>query len=299
MANTKTLDERIKNNIKDYDLNQVLDIKLVEEQITLVAKMSGAAILLTDRHGACVVCAGDVQDKSPDVEKNPGRKIRVANRTVAHLYAQTENCTDAALADSLIDNIVSMLSLLGEQTYRYTEASIYAGEVGDKKAHTEKLDPLTGVFNTTYFKKRMEIIDRSEVAPVAVIEANINDWRYANVNFGDEGSDNLIRIVADILKKESKPEYVIGRTDGDVFVILIPMPEEGEAEDYVNRIQSACDSYDDTCLTPSVACGLVYKENVEEKIPDKISDAEYMMFENKLEIKESPEYQARLHRAEA
>ena len=47
-------------------------------------------------------------------------------------------------------------------------------------------------------------------------------------------------------------------------------------------------------MAPSVAFGVVYKQNVEESLSVLISDAEYAMFENKLEMKQEPGYEERL-----
>ncbi len=65
----------------------------------------------------------------------------------------------------------------------------------------------------------MQRLDDLSVAPVAVVNANINDWKFVNDHFGDEESDRLIRTIADILKQEAKPDYVIGSVDGDVFIM--------------------------------------------------------------------------------
>ncbi len=112
-----------------------------------------------------------------------------------------------------------------------------------------------------------------------------------------EKSDSLIQLVASILLKEAQGEYVIGRIDGDVFLVLIPMAQEGEAEAYCGRVQAACHSYDeDDVLAPSVAVGIVYKTNVEESLSDKLSDAEYEMYMNKREIKSAPGYQERVRK---
>ena len=98
------------------------------------------------------------------------------------------------------------------------------------------------------------------------------------------------------MKEEAGEEYIVGRVDGDVFHIAIPMPEEGEAEGYRERIQSRCRDYVDPKLTPSVAVGLMYKSNVEETLEEVFAEAEYKMFENKFEMKQNPAYQARLRR---
>lgn len=242
---------------------------------------------------------------TPDVVGDPGRKVRVYGRTIAHLYAETDKVAEEkkASVESLLDGFATMLSHWGEETYLHKETAVYADEleqkVGVKHVQTargENEDVLTGVYHNLYFEERMRAIDRAEVVPVAVINVNINDWKYVNDNFGDEQSDRLIKTIADILKQEKKPDYVIGRVDGDVFIVLIPMTDEGEAEDYCKRVQDACLSFEDDILAPSVACGLVYKTNVEERLADKLPDAEYEMFNNKFEIKNAPGYRERLEK---
>lgn len=157
-----------------------------------------------------------------------------------------------------------------------------------------RTDELTGVLSKEYFEKRMQIIDRSEVIPVAVMEININDWKYANDHYGDTESDRLIRIIADVLKEEANPYFVIGRTDGDVFNVFIPMAEDREAEEYAARIKERCLRYEDAKLSPSVAIGIVYKTNIEQSLSELLSDAQYEMFDDKLAMKQAPGYRERL-----
>ena len=45
-----------------------------------------------------------------------------------------------------------------------------------------------------------------------------------------------------------------------------------------------------------VSIGLSYKNNVEKTMEDALSDAEYAMFENKIEVKNAPGYLDRLHK---
>ena len=226
-------------------------------------------------------------------------------RTIAHLYAETQKVSPEKkeAVEKMLDGFANMLSRWGEETYLHTETAIYMDELEQKlnvqhiqTAKGEKEDALTGVYHKLCFEERMKVIDRAEVAPVAVINVNINDWKFVNDHFGDEESDRLIKTVAGILKQEKKPDYIIGRVDGDVFIVLIPMAEDGEAESYCERVRQACLSFEDKILAPSVACGIVYKTNVEEKVEDKLDDAEYEMFNNKFEIKNAPGYRERLEK---
>ena len=75
------------------------------------------------------------------------------------------------------------------------------------------------------------------------------------------------------------------------------MVEDGEAEEYCQRVQQKCLAFEDVHLAPSVACGHVIKYNVEQTLLELLSDAEYEMFDNKFEIKNAPGYRERLEKA--
>lgn len=298
-------EKRVKENIRNYSLGNLYDMEIMKSYLSNLAQVLEINILLTDRHGEKEVVIGDsFLGFHPDVVNDPGRKIRVQNHTVGHLYINPLNKNrDERLIGEMVDETVQLFARLGEEVYLRRESSIYLEELEKQLADkqraveaNEREDVLTGVFNKLYFDNKMKVIDRSEVVPIAVLNVNINDWKFVNDHYGDEESDRLIAVVAGILKEEANPYFVIGRIDGDVFGVLIPMAEEGEAEDYAKRIQDKCFAYEDPRLAPSVAVGIVYKTNVEETLEAKLSDAEYEMFDNKFEIKNAPGYRERLQK---
>lgn len=296
-------EKRIKENIRNYGMENLYSLDTLQELCKAVAELAQVEMLLTERHGEKVISVGSFAGFTPDVVGEPGRKIKVYGRTIAHLYVKEDAVPDEkkAVVERLMDGLADTLSHWGEEAYLHTETSIYMDELEDKvgvqhiqTARGEKEDALTGVYHKLYFEGRMKVLDRAEIVPVAVINININDWKFVNDHFGDEESDRLISTIAGLIRQEAKPDYIIGRVDGDVFVVLIPMAEQDEAEDYCRRLQETCLRYEDPILAPSVACGIVYKTNVEEKLPEKLPDAEYEMFNNKFEIKNAPGYQERL-----
>lgn len=296
-------EKRIKENIRNYGMENLYSLETLQELCKAVAELAQVEMLLTERHGEKVISVGSFAGFIPDVVGEPGRKIRVYGRTIAHLYVKEDAVPEEkkAVVDRLMDGLADTLSHWGEEAYLHTETSIYMDEleekVGVQRAQAvrgEKEDVLTGVYHKLYFEGRMKVLDRAEIVPVAVINININDWKFVNDHYGDEESDRLIRTIAELIKREAKPDYIIGRVDGDVFVVLIPMVETDEAEDYCRRLQAACLAYEDPTLAPSVACGIVYKTNVEEGLTDKLPDAEYEMFNNKFELKNAPGYRERL-----
>lgn len=300
-----SLEKRLKENIKNYHINNLFRMKELQEYMKCVTTMAGVSLLLTERHGEKAIVIGDFVMDEPDVVVNPGRKIKVYGRTVGHLYTINNNDRPDRKenAEEFLDALVNQMAAHATASYEYTEIAIYADELESilekeryQAKHGEKEDMLTGVLSKYYLQNRIKVIERSEVIPVAVICANINDWKYVNDHFGDIESDRLIKIVAEFLIKEAKPEYIMGRVDGDVFEILIPMEEDGEAENYCKRVQNRCDQYDDEKLAPSVACGYVIKTNIEQNMDELYSDAEYKMFENKFEMKNTAGYKERLEK---
>lgn len=299
--------QRLEVNSKNYSPRALFDMESAGKLLSGLYQGFGLYTLMTDRHGEILMTYGDFQGFVPDVVNKPGNKIRVAGRTVCHIYARYDAVAqeNKTVVEELLSAYIKTLEGYADKAYLACEQAVYIDELEqqlEKEAYRakydEQTDPLTGVLNKTYFMDHMKELEQREIVPTAVICVNINDWMYAHTHFGEEESDRLITIVADILKKNADSDTIIGRVDGDIFYILMPLAEENEAMDYCRRIQEECRQYEDEKLAPSVATGCVMRTNVEEDFKTLFSDAEYVMFEHKLEIKNSPGYRERLEKYE-
>lgn len=297
---TGRLEKRVKENIVNYTMRMLLGEKELEVFLDSMADILDADIILTGREGNVVVQSAGADHGIID---DKGRVLIIQGRTVGQLYAVKRTKEPfTPKEEALLDATKELLRKLGRQTFLYKETTLYIDEkennqdTGKALYHLEKEDGLTGVFNKFSFEERLQVIDRSQTVPVALLYANINDWKFVNDNYGDDESDRLIQVIAGILKQEAKEDYVIGRVDGDVFQVLILLAEEGEAEEYKRRVQAACLAFEDDYLAPAVAIGIQYKTNVEESLTEKVSDAEYEMFQDKFDLKNAPGYQERLRK---
>lgn len=301
--------QRLEQNSKNYFPKDLFDLEAAEAVLAQLHESFGLDTLMTDRHGTILMTEGDFGDFKPDVVGKPGNKIRVRGRTVCHIYVRYDNVSEEneETAKNLLNAYIRTLEGYSEKSYVASEQAVYINELEqqvEKDAYqakySEQNDPLTGVLNRNYFISRMKELAEREIVPTAAICVNINDWKFADNHFGEEESDRLIEIVAGILKKKAAEagldSAVIGRVEGDVFHILLPLVDEDEAKAYCRTIQQACDSFEDDKLAPSIAVGCVMKTNVEENFKDILSDAEYAMLENKFEIKNTPEYRKRLEK---
>jgi len=301
--------QRIEQNSKNYFPKDLFDLNTAKIMLTQFQECFGLDTLMTDRHGNILMTIGDFGDFKPDVVNRPGNKIRVKGRTVCHIYAKYDHVTVENLdaVHRILDAYIETLENYSQKSYLVSEQAVYIEELEqqmEKDAaqaqYSGQNDPLTGVLNRNHFISQMKELVEREVVPTAVICVNINDWRFVDNNFGEEESDRLIVTVADILKAKAEEagleHAVIGRVEGDVFHVLLPLTEEDEARAYCDTVQLACDSFEDEKLAPSVAVGCVMRANVEESFKDILSDAEYAMLENKFAIKNAPGYKERLEK---
>lgn len=286
------LSRQAKNAMKDYSLKQLLDFDLVETQLEAISEAFSSSIVLKDTKSSVLVYYGDA--KAVTLSED----VVAAGLRIATIYYEENKGVDR-----LVKGLTALLGKLAEETciHLMSEDILYSSKkhvfaTSRENGSGERRDELTGVLTWPYFDSKMKVIDRSEVLPVAVVIANINDWKFVNDNFGDQESDRLIRIVADVLKENAKPEYVIGRCDGDVFGVLIPMAEEEEAVRYCEKVREQLEGVEDSVLYPSVAMGVAYKTNVENTLTELYSDAEYLMFEDKLAMKNRDGYREKLEK---
>ncbi len=301
---TEKLGRRIKENIRNYTIEMLLGEKHMETYLHSLAEVLQADIFLTDRQGGVIVsCSEEKTAESVSDISEQGHILTVQGRTMGQFYiTKRDGSAVSVKEETLVSNTIRLLEQLATQTFLYKETATYIDETEESPDtrkllyHLEKEDGLTGVYNKPSYEEKMRVIDRSSVLPVALLFVNINDWKFVNENFGDDESDRLIQVIAGILKQEAREEYVIGRVDGDVFQVLIPMAAEGEAEDYKDRVQKACLAYEDELLAPSAAIGIQYKTNIEENLTKMVSDAEYEMFQNKFDLKNEPGYAERLRK---
>ena len=296
--------QRIEQNSKNYSPKDLFDLGAAQDMLEQLYNCFGLETLMTDRHGNIIMTKGDFEGFKPDVVNQPGNKIRVKGRTVCHIYAKFDEVSESNkdISDKLLMAYIKTLEGYSEKSYLASEQTAYIDELERQiekdtyhaKKYSEQSDPLTGLLNRNHFLSQMKQLTRSEVVPAAAICVNINDWRFFDNNFGEEESDRLIITVANILKEKLEEcgidNAVIGRVEGDVFNVVLPLVEEDEAKEYCEKIQQACLDFDDDILAPSIAVGCVMKTNVEETYKDVFSDAEYVMLENKFEIKNTEGY---------
>ena len=297
--------QRVALNSKNYHPKDLFDMNTAASSMELMQRQFGLETLMTDRHGVILMEHGNFQSFVPDVVNKPGIKIRVQGRTVCHIYARYDlvKKEDMDVVKGMLDAYIRVLEGFSGKSYLCSEQAMYINELEQQLEkeeyqvkYGEQNDPLTGVLTPYYFNNHLKQFREQGVVPLGIMLVNINDWNFVHSQYGEEESDRLMIVVSDILKKYAPQGMVIGRQEGDVFQIALPIEDEAELTDYKEKIQRACEEFEDAILAPSIAVGYVVRTNVEEDFRKLFSEAEYEMLEDKFKVKGTAGYQERMRK---
>ncbi|HET9517736.1 MAG TPA: diguanylate cyclase, partial [Actinoplanes sp.] len=137
--------------------------------------------------------------------------------------------------------------------------------------HQALHDPLTGLANRTLFRERLLSAlqrQRTHDQPMALLFADLDDFKAINDSLGHEAGDRLLHAVGDRLDACVRREDVVARLGGDEFAVLIER-QPGDAELVGQRILSALREpfvVDGQTVTVSASVGLVVPDRADRTV---------------------------------
>ena len=100
-------------------------------------------------------------------------------------------------------------------------------------------DPLTGLMNQKAFLAtapgELERARRSQ-APMSLIMLDIDNFKLLNAQYGTRIGDEILKLVAQVIREKSRPYDCIGRWHGDEFIAALPGLIGADAEKVAERI---------------------------------------------------------------
>ncbi|NLV16660.1 MAG: PAS domain S-box protein [Syntrophomonadaceae bacterium] len=143
-------------------------------------------------------------------------------------------------------------------------------------------DQLTGLYNRRFFEEEMKRLDTERNLPLTIVVADVNGLKLANDAFGHQVGDELLRRVAEVMKRECRADDIIARMGGDEFCILLPQTSSNEAEGIVERIKGAVGREKVGAIAVSIAIAWETKEEKGQQSSAVLLKAEDEMYQNKL-----------------
>ena len=143
---------------------------------------------------------------------------------------------------------------------------------GQQRLHHQAYhDPLTGLANRALFHERLVVaLDayRDRGVPLALLFADLDDFKLINDSFGHAVGDRLLRAIGDRLVAAAGPGALVARLGGDEFAVLLAH-RAADAEPAGHRILTAMREpfvIDDHTVGVSASLGLVLPEPGEAEV---------------------------------
>lgn len=126
-------------------------------------------------------------------------------------------------------------------------------------------DALTGIHNRRYFMQRLEeevVRGLRQHLPVSCLFIDIDHFKAFNDLYGHAVGDQVLRYVADIIKKQMRMSDILARYGGEEFSVLLSNTDTYLAQEIAERIRHAiADAVlkvktlpDDLRITVSIGC---------------------------------------------
>ncbi|MEI8215960.1 MAG: HD domain-containing phosphohydrolase [Eubacteriales bacterium] len=143
-------------------------------------------------------------------------------------------------------------------------------------------DQLTGLYNRRFYEEELMRLDKERNLPLTIVMGDVNGLKLINDSFGHQKGDELLKKVADIIKKGCRADDIVARLGGDEFVIILPKTDELETSKVIDRIKYLALNEKVDSVGVSISFGFETKNSEEENIQRIFKDAEDDLYRKKL-----------------
>ncbi len=153
-------------------------------------------------------------------------------------------------------------------------------------------DQLTGLYNRRFYEEEINRLDTERNLPISLLLLDVNGLKLTNDTFGHLTGDELLKIVAKVLKSQCRHDEIIARIGGDEFVVLLPNTTEQESEKLGKRLQLEVGKEKIEDIPISISIGWQTKVDMNKKMNVIFSEAERHMYRKKVIESQSMRYNA-------
>ena len=146
------------------------------------------------------------------------------------------------------------------------------------------LDGLTGIKNHRVFKERLEEEYHrcSRYAlPISIVMLDVDHFKQFNDSFGHPAGDEVLKIVAKLLRDNSRDTDLVARYGGEEFVALLPLTQKAEAIFLAERLRFEIQSFPWEKRGITVSLGVATQVSEFTTAEDLISQADTALYSSK------------------
>ena len=130
-------------------------------------------------------------------------------------------------------------------------------------------DGLTELHNHRYLYEALErMLERArrDAQPLSLIMLELDNFKRFNDAYGHQSGDEVLRTIAMLLRRGSRPSDVVARYGGDEFMVVLPNANKTAALETAERLRRAVEAYplvlgDDVIATVTLSVGVATYPN--------------------------------------
>ncbi|MGE5403852.1 MAG: GAF domain-containing protein, partial [Candidatus Saccharibacteria bacterium] len=134
---------------------------------------------------------------------------------------------------------VRQISLLMNGMWRIVQRKRYEDQLRYLSLH----DPLTKMFNRTYFEEEMNRLKSGRFDPVGLVVCDVDGLKLVNDTMGHEAGDTLLLAAAQVIRNCFRDSDVVARVGGDEFAVIMSRTSPTAINDAYHRIREAVEEY--------------------------------------------------------
>ncbi|HDR04169.1 MAG TPA: diguanylate cyclase [Candidatus Marinimicrobia bacterium] len=122
--------------------------------------------------------------------------------------------------------------------------------------------------------------------PFSLILCDIDNFKKINDTYGHDCGDYVLVHTANLFKKHTRLQDIIGRWGGEEFLFILPETSTAGAEIVAEKVREAIDyfpfMYDEKLLKVSITLGITLYDNFELSIDDAVKQADEALYLGKM-----------------
>jgi len=200
-----------------------------------------------------------------------------------------ENNIDFLQRILLLTTIALLLSVMySKSKYSEYKHSRILLQKNKELFHNSTVDKLTDIYNRDYliilFEKEFSKSLRHKINLICLI-IDLDNFKMINDTYGHLVGDNVLKIVAQLIKEEIRSEDIFGRYGGDEFFLILPYTTLDEGNKVAEKIKNKVKKYPfqnkKTNFNVTFSVGISKLEPSMKTIDDLIEKADISLYRSK------------------
>jgi len=138
---------------------------------------------------------------------------------------------------------IDMFELIASSSTTALRNAIEVRNLRDERSQLETmctLDPLTGLLNHSYLHRRLELecTQAGEIGcSIGFIMIDVDEFKSVNDRFGHVVGDDVLRELADTIRRATRRDDVLARYGGEEFAVILPGADLHGAGEQAERLR--------------------------------------------------------------